>query len=79
MLNTAQQAIFTNAIEAMAAMTGKPILYGPNGDALRANRILCAAKGCRQENRISEKLESPGGFLKPGRGPGTHRHRQEVR
>ena len=35
MLNTAQQQIFTKAVEAMAAMTSKPVLYGPNGDAIR--------------------------------------------
>ena len=35
MLNRAQQQIFTKAVEAMAAMTSKPVLYGPNGDAIR--------------------------------------------
>ena len=35
MFNAAQQQIFNKAVEAMASMTGKPVLYGPNGDAIR--------------------------------------------
>ena len=35
MLNAAQQQIFTRAVEAMAATTGKPVLFGPDGNVLR--------------------------------------------